>query len=172
MLEIFYPDKWIASTYQIPWETLYEQGVRGAIFDIDNTLVPHDQPADDQVRELFERLQRIGIQTFLLYNNKEPRMAALAAEGGTPHISKAGKPSRKSYLWAMEQMETDRSNTVFVGDQLFTDVYGAKRTGIYSILVTPINPKEEIQIVLKRYIEAVVLYFYKKKCENSDDNKW
>ena len=59
-------------------------------------------------------------------------------------------------------MGTDRSNTLFVGDQLFTDVYGANRANVYSILVKPMNPKEEIQIVLKRYLERIVLHFYKK----------
>ena len=50
----------------------------------------------------------------------------------------------------MEIMGTDETNSVFIGDQLFTDVWGAKRTGISNILVNPIPPKEEIQIVLKR----------------------
>ena len=54
---------------------------------------------------------------------------------------------------------------MFVGDQLFTDVYGARRTGIYSILVKQINPKEEIQIVLKRYLEKIVLWFYVRRQE-------
>ena len=62
-------------------------------------------------------------------------------------------------------MQTDRGNTVFIGDQLFTDVWGAKRTGMKSILVKPIYPKEEIQIVLKRYLEKIVLHFYKKENE-------
>src|SRR5699024_12325217 len=59
------------------------------------------------------------------------------------YINNANKPSTKNYIRAMELMGTDRSNTVFVGDQLFTDVWGAKRTGIRSILVKPIHPKEE-----------------------------
>ena len=62
----------------------------------------------------------------------------------------------------MELMGTDAGTTVFIGDQLFTDVWGARRAGIYSILVKPIHPKEEIQIVLKRYLERIVLHFYKK----------
>ena len=62
----------------------------------------------------------------------------------------------------MEAMGTNRSTTLFVGDQLFTDVYGARRTGIFSILVKPIHPREEIQIVLKRFLEKPVLYFYKR----------
>ena len=63
----------------------------------------------------------------------------------------------------MELLGTDRTNTIFIGDQLFTDIYGARRTGIHSILVKPIHPKEEIQIVFKRYLERIVLYFYKKE---------
>ena len=57
-------------------------------------------------------------------------------------------------------MGTDLADTLFIGDQLFTDVWGANRTGLYSILVKPMNPKEEIQIVLKRYLEKIVLFFY------------
>ena len=79
------------------------------------------------------------------------------------YICDAYKPSTKNYKKAMEIMGTDVSNTVFVGDQLFTDVWGAKRAGIRNILVKPIHPKEEIQIVLKRYLEKIVLYFYQKE---------
>ena len=68
----------------------------------------------------------------------------------------------------MEQIGTTVENTIFIGDQLFTDVYGANRAGIRTILVEPIHPKEEIQIVLKRYLEKIVLYFYKR---NSNKNR-
>ena len=100
----------------------------------------------------------------LLSNNKEPRVKRFAKKVGSAYIFKAGKPGRKNYVKAMVEMGTKPSNTLFVGDQLFTDVWGAKRTGIYSILVKHIHPKEEIQIVLKRYLEKIVLYFYKKEC--------
>ena len=60
-------------------------------------------------------------------------------------------------------MNTNLDNTIFIGDQLFTDVWGAKRAGMHNILVKPINPKEEIQIVLKRYLEKIVLHFYLKE---------
>lgn len=90
---------------------------------------------------------------------------------GTNFIFNAHKPSVKNYVRAMEIMGTDRDTTLFVGDQLFTDVWGAKRTGIHSILVRPIHPKEEIQIVLKRYLEGIVLYFYRRqKQRNTDKN--
>lgn len=57
-------------------------------------------------------------------------------------------------------MGTTKETTLFVGDQIFTDILGAKRAGLYTILVSPIHPKEEIQIVLKRYLEKIVLHFY------------
>lgn len=163
MLKRFYPKEYVDSTYQIPYEELYGKGIRGVIFDVDNTLVPHGLPADERALALFERLKRTGMDTCLLSNNKEPRVASFAAEVGSKYIYKAGKPSVRNYIKAMELMHTDQSSTLFVGDQLFTDVYGANRAGIYSILVKPIHPKEEIQIVLKRYLEAIVLYFYKKR---------
>ena len=62
-------------------------------------------------------------------------------------------------------MNVTKEQTLFVGDQIFTDIWGANNAGIYSILVDPISPKEEIQIVLKRYLERIVLFFYKIKEE-------
>ena len=78
-------------------------------------------------------------------------------------VEDAHKPSRKKYLKAMELMHTDLNSCIFVGDQIFTDVYGARRCGMRTILVKPLHPKEEIQIVLKRYLEKIVLYFYQKE---------
>ena len=165
MFQIFYPTQWMDSTYQIPFDEWYKKGCRGVIFDIDNTLVPHDAPATEEAKQLFDNLRQMGYETCLTSNNKEPRVAAFAAQVNSKYIYKANKPSRSGYLKAMEMMGTDKDTTLFVGDQLFTDVFGANRTGIATILVKPINPKEEIQIVLKRYLERIVLHFYKKKLQ-------
>ena len=162
MFEMFFPDEYLASTYVIPFEKLYEEGYRGVIFDIDNTLVPHGAPADDRAKKMFARLEELGFEACLLSNNKEPRVKMFNEEIGAFYIYDAHKPSRKNYQKAMELMGTDIHTTVFIGDQLFTDVWGAKRTGMRNILVKPIHPKEEIQIVFKRKLEKIVLYFYKK----------
>ena len=63
MFESLYPDKFQKSTYEIPFEQLYERGYRGILFDIDNTLVPHGAPADDRAIALFQRLRAIGFKT-------------------------------------------------------------------------------------------------------------
>ena len=165
MLERFYPDRVSPSTCDIDFEKLYKDGVRGLIFDIDNTLMPHGAPADKRSIALFKRLKAIGYECLLLSNNKEPRVKMFNDAVHVRYIYKAGKPGVKNYERAMDLMGTDDVNTFFVGDQLFTDVWGARNAGLYSFLVKPINPREEIQIVLKRYLEKIVLHFYKKKLE-------
>ena len=160
MLERFYPDAEAESAYGIDYSHLYKTGYRGIIFDIDNTLVPHGAPADDRAVRFFEELRENGFETLLLSNNKEPRVKSFAEKVGAKYIYKAGRPGGAGYEKAMELMKTGPENTLFVGDQLFTDVWGAKKTGIRNFLVKPIHPKEEIQIVLKRRLERIVLFFY------------
>lgn len=163
MLQRFYPDHEIDSAYEIDYEELYRKGYRGIIYDIDNTLVPHGAPADERAIALFRRLHEIGYRTILLSNNKEPRVRSFCDQVGSLYIFKAGKPKTAGYRNAMQRMETTAENTLFVGDQLFTDVWGAKKAGIVTYLVKPIHPKEEIQIVLKRKLERIVLFFYHRQ---------
>lgn len=163
MFEMFFPDEYVASTYIIPFEELYEKGYRAIIFDVDNTLVPHGAAADKRAKKLFARLKDIGFSCCLLSNNKEPRVKSFNEEIQVDYIFNARKPAIGNYVKAVRQMGATLDTTVFIGDQLFTDVWGAKRAGIYNILVKPIHPKEEIQIVLKRYLEKIVLHSYRKQ---------
>lgn len=159
----FYPDEWIRSTYAIDFEALYSEDYRGLIFDIDNTLVPHGAPADERAICLFQRLRKTGFQICLLSNNRKGRVEPFQKQVGPVYaISMANKPFLKGYRQAMELLGTDSSNTVFIGDQIFTDVWGASRLGIHTILVGQIAPREEIQIVLKRLLEKPVLNSYKR----------
>ena len=170
MFKIFYPDKYYESTFMIDFKKEYEEGIRGVIFDIDNTLVEHDADADKRAKEFFTSLKEIGLKVCLLSNNQKERVERFNEDIGVYYIYNAKKPRRKNYLKAMEKMGTDKSNTIFVGDQLFTDVFGARRTGIKSYLVKPIGEKEEIQIVLKRYLEKIVLFFYNRKISKENNN--
>lgn len=165
MVKQFFPHKYEESTYKIDFADFYKKGFRGILFDIDNTLVPHGAPADEASVSLLKRLKDMGFACMMLSNNKEPRVKSFCDEVGTGYIYKARKPAVGNYKKAMERLGCAPKNTLFVGDQLFTDIWGAKKAGIYTILVKPIHPREEIQIVLKRYLEKIVLYFYRKECE-------
>ena len=160
MMKIFYPKEEISSVYDINYKELYNKGIRALIYDIDNTLVKHGAKANEHIVELFYIIHNMGFKTILLSNNSKERVESFANEVGSDYIAKAGKPGRKAYVSAMEKLGSGKEDTVFIGDQLFTDIYGANRTGLYSILVKPIDKKEEIQIVFKRKLEVIVLFFY------------
>ncbi len=170
MFQCFYPNQYLNSAYEIDFEKMYEKGFRGIIFDIDNTLVPHGLPADERAVALFKRLKKIGYKVIMISNNKEPRVKMFCDAVDAPYIYKAGKPNPNSYRTAMSKIGTNSKNTLFVGDQIFTDVWGANQAGIYSILVKPIHPKEEIQIVLKRYLEKIVLICYQRQQKKNGGN--
>ena len=159
-MSLFFPNEYVDSTYSINFEEFYKAGYRGVIFDIDNTLVPHGAPADERAIHFFARLRELGFATPMVSNNKEPRVKSFCDAVESPYIYKAGKPKPEGYEKAMDNMGTDKTNTLFVGDQIFTDVMGANLAGIYSILVKPIHPKEEIQIVLKRFLEKPIIWAF------------
>ncbi len=171
MFERFFPDESVSSTYDIDFQSLYEEGYRGILFYIDNTLVEHGKGASDQALDLFRRLEEMGFQCCLISNNKKQRVSSFNEKIGAHMIFNAHKPRRKGYREAMEMMGTNKENTLFVGDQLFTDIWGAKRIGIRNILVKPINKNEEIQIVLKRYLEKIILKEYRQKKKDRKNEK-
>ena len=163
-MSLFFPGEYLDSTYVIDFDKLYKDGYRAVIFDVDNTLVPHDEPADERAKALFTHLKELGYSCMLLSNNKEPRVKNFNEVVQVNYIYKANKPMPGNYKKAMEIMGTTKENTLFVGDQIFTDVMGGNLAGIRTILVKPIHPKEEIQIVLKRFLEKPILAFYKLHC--------
>ena len=162
MFQNLFPDEIADSAYIIDYDRLYREGYRGVIYDVDNTLVPHGAPADARAKALFQHFHAIGMQAVFLSNNTEPRVRLFAETVKEQYIFLAGKPSPKGYRRAMEMMHTGTENTLFVGDQIFTDIWGANRAGIDTILVEPIHPKEEIQIILKRRLEWIVLKAYER----------
>lgn len=163
MFEKFYPAKEFKSVYEIDYDSLYQQGYRGLIYDIDNTLTEHDAPATEEIKQLMKKLKQLGFGICLLSNNEEERVKMFNEDIHVQYIHKAGKPSVKGYEKAMELIGCNKENTIFVGDQIFTDIYGANRAEITAYLVKPIASHEEIQIVLKRYLEKIVLYFYHRR---------
>ena len=162
MLEVFYPDEIRENAYSVDYEGLRAKGFRAIIYDIDNTLVEHNAPADDRSRDLVEKLKGLGFSVMVLSNNKEPRVKSFADALSISYIYKANKPSVKQYQAAMVMMGSDEKNTVCIGDQIFTDIWGAKRAGIPTILVGQLAKHEEIQIVLKRILEKIVIRSYVK----------
>ena len=142
-------------------EFLLSIGVKGIVLDIDNTLEPyeHATPGEHVIKWLGE-LWSAGIKTAIVSNNGRERVELFNKEIGMPAYAKASKPFKRNVLRAMADMGTDRSNTVLMGDQVFTDVWAAHNTGIRAILVPPINDKRDLLTRFKRRLEIPVLKKY------------
>ena len=163
MGKFLFPDEYYDSTYSINFKKYYNLGYRAVLFDIDNTLVPHDFPSDERAVSLIRRMKKVGLKICVISNNDEERVKSFADTLGIEYVYKAAKPLAKGYLEGMSRMGTDTSNTLFVGDQLFTDIWGANNAKIHSILVKPIDKHEEIQIILKRRLESPLIKLYLRR---------
>ncbi len=151
------PDRWVQSAYTLDYQALYTAGVRGIIFDIDNTLVHPNAPADERAKDLFRRLRSMGFATVILSNNTGKRAGTFAEEVGSRVVTRAMKPLPFKYREAMRVMQIDAASTVFIGDQLYTDIWGANNAGITSILTVPLTDREEFWIRWKRVLERRTL---------------
>lgn len=159
MIKLF-PNAWEENTFRIDYKKLYDLGYRGLIFDIDNTLVFDCAPADDRAIRFLEQIRQMGFEVCLLSNNNERRVRLFNEQIGARFIFHAGKPKPDGYLKAMEMMGTNRENTIFIGDQVFTDVWGARNAGVKVIMVKKLGFREEKHIWIKRIFEQPVMFAY------------
>ncbi|MCR5331907.1 MAG: YqeG family HAD IIIA-type phosphatase [Lachnospiraceae bacterium] len=160
-----FPNEWKSSTFDIDYSDYFNSGFRGIIFDIDNTLVPHGKMGDEELASFINGLKNIGFKIMLVSNNSRERNQKFASPLGLDYIYKAGKPSVKGYQEASRRLNVSADRMLCIGDQLFTDIWGGNRAGMHTILVNPIDPSEEIQIILKRKLEKPVLMLYKKQLD-------
>lgn len=128
----------------------------------------HGAPANEKAVGLIKQLKDLGFNVCFVSNNREPRVRSFTEAVGGTYVFKAGKPGKEGYLKGCEKMNIDPSKAVFVGDQIFTDIWGANRSGIESFLVKPIAFHEEIQIHLKRILEFPIVLLFRiihgKRC--------
>ena len=142
-----------------PW-FLQKHGIKGLILDVDNTLTTHDHPAPAVgITEWIREMKSCGIRLMIVSNNREERVRPFAELLGLPFVSRGAKPLKKGYIAAMKRMRLRAADTAAVGDQLFTDIWGANFTGIRSIYVSPIEPesRKERFIRFKRLLEKPFL---------------
>ena len=157
-LQLFCPNLYHASVYKLPVEELKERGIRGLIFDLDNTVLNWNvREVTPETRSLFNRLKAEGFRSCLVSNNKKDRVEAVARILGIPAISKAGKPRRGAFRQALTVLGTGKEETAVIGDQLFTDILGGNRFGLYTVLVVPLSRREFIGTQLMRWVERLLL---------------
>ncbi|WP_028518747.1 YqeG family HAD IIIA-type phosphatase [Ruminococcus flavefaciens] len=147
-------------TVDITPSFLKKHGIKGLILDVDNTLTTHDNPVPAEgITEWLENMKKSGIKLIIVSNNHSDRVRPFADPLGLDFVSDSGKPLKRGYTAAMKKMGLTPDETAAVGDQLFTDVWGANFAKVKMLYVEPmeLEPKSKRFIRFKRVLEKPFL---------------
>lgn len=153
------PDARVASVLEVTPQWLAARGLAGLLVDLDDTLLAaRAERVDEDVYAWFGSLLAAGVRVAILSNGDKDRVAAVAAKAGVPAVAMAGKPFAHAFRRGLRLLgEVPRERVAMLGDQLFTDVLGAKRAGLTAVLVTPLSPGKLPHTRLARLLERWVL---------------
>lgn len=157
MLALLRPDLYASSLCQIDLSRLAAAGIKGIVFDIDNTVVRWgSQDVSDVVFEWLGDAKAQGFRMCVLSNNLKRRIEDVSRILGIP-AARGLKPTKSAFRSALALLGTTPRETAVVGDQLFTDVLGGNLVGLYTVLVKPMSDAEFITTRVVRRLEKVVL---------------
>lgn len=156
-----YPCAYAKDVFSIDYEKLYNAGYRGILFDVDNTLVSHNDDATPEVDGLLKRIGETGLKIVLVSNNGVSRLARFTENNGIPFVAEANKPAPEGLEKAVAQLGISKDQALVVGDQMYVDILGANNAGLDSIMVHFIVKKKGQWIGVRRYMEKVILFFFR-----------
>ena len=159
-----YPSLYLDSVKNINPTLLKKNNIKGLILDVDNTLIDYYRNLVDGAEKWCEELKNEGIKCIILSNsNKRSKVEEVAEKLNIDYIMFAKKPLKSGFKRALSKLELKPEEVAVVGDQLFTDVIGAKRMNMFSILVKQVGEKDIFITKLKRPIENAIIRKYLEK---------
>ena len=157
-MPVFRPRYRFGSIMEITPEFMKEHSLKAAVLDVDNTLAVYEQQTPAKgVPEWIDLMKEIGIRCIIVSNNDEERVAPFAEQVGLPFITKAGKPLGSGIRKACAATGTKPSETVMIGDQIFTDILGGNLHGLPTVLVEPFELETSRFFRLKRWLERRIV---------------
>lgn len=160
----FIPSLHLHSIFDIDFQKLKTRGIRGVITNLDNTLVESGSPhATENLMNWLQKLREHDLRVVIVSNNRKLRVSEFARPLGIPFVYEARKPWGDPFDRALRLLHTRQQETVVVGDQLLTDIYGGNRHGFYTIWVDPISKKEGLLTKINRFFERIIYRCLKRK---------
>jgi HAD superfamily phosphatase (TIGR01668 family) len=164
MLTHLVPDLYVKSIYEIDFDKLKKRGIKGIVTDLDNTLIEWNRPeATPELINWIKQVQSLGFSIVIVSNNSRIRVEKVAKPLGVPFVHRAKKPLKIAFKQALKKLNLPVSKTVVIGDQVFTDIFGANRMGLYTILVVPVAENDGWATRFNRFMERFVLNWMKKR---------
>ena len=163
MLSKLRPHLYLPSVQSVDPRLLRRRGIRGVVLDLDNTLAGWKSTRPTrEVKAWVQRLRGSGIGAVILSNNGRGRVEDFAGWLDVPGIPHARKPAARGFQKAMAVLGTTPQSTAVIGDQVFTDILGGNRVGLFTILVTPLTRQEFFGTKAVRHLEDVVLHHFER----------
>lgn len=160
MKNYFTPTWKVDSIYQVTPAQFIQKNLKAIIVDLDNTLIPWNvMDYSDQMADWIQSLRVNGIGIYMLSNNNYDRVAKVANPLNIKFSSSALKPRGKYFKYAIEDLKVSDDEIVVIGDQIMTDIFGANRRGLKSILVKPMVPNDNIYTWVNRALERLIMKF-------------
>lgn len=154
------PDQYYQDVFSIDFDLLQEQGIKGVICDIDNTIIPWSkEELLQEIIDWFTNIKDRGLQICLVSNGTAKRVSYFSEKLDLPAFGQAVKPAGKAFREAQTVMGLRSTEIVVIGDQLFTDVFGGNRMGFMTILVDPMSSREFFTTRIMRLLEKM---FFKR----------
>jgi len=154
MFDFLKPTFYFNSIYEVPVDFFVKNGIKGILFDIDNTLEPYaSEVPGEKCQKLFSDLHEAGIKTAIISNNHKDRVEKFATPLNSDFYFESLKPKTGNVFKAIEKMGLDKKDVVIIGDQLFTDIWAGSRAGIRSIFLDKISSVEGKFVKFKRMLE-------------------
>lgn len=158
MLDLLYPRIYADNLLDIPLTQLREQNITAFIVDLDNTITEwNSNEISAEMEAWFGLIRAQGFKACILSNNGERRIKSVADRLGIPFIHRAAKPRRGAFRQAISVMGVTADQTAVIGDQIFTDILGGNRAGLYTILVQPLARREFVGTKINRLLELLVI---------------
>ena len=157
MLNNLKPDQYYQDIFAIDLNLLQNEGIKGLICDIDNTIVPWSKDLlVKEVADWFAEIKEHGFKICLVSNGIDKRVNYFSEELSLPAVGQAVKPAKRAFRLAQKILKLKKEEIAVVGDQIFTDVFGGNRMGFRTILVDPMSDKEFFTTKVMRSLEKLV----------------
>ena len=162
--EKFYPKKVFKNILDINLDFLKGNNIEAIFLDVDNTIMDYDYNVLEGIESWLQNLKNNGLKICILSNTRKKKKAETIAKMlDLPYIYLATKPFKRGFKKAKKLLNVeDNKKIAAIGDQIMTDVFGANRAGIYSILVEPIKQKDIFVTRINRIMERRILKKYNK----------
>ena len=144
-------------------EILKSHNVRLLMMDFDNTIVPYTTNVPtEKMSNWLQEMNASDIQLCVVSNSKNDRVKIFCDQYGIDCITHAKKPFTKGIKECLAKYGIDAAEAALVGDQIFTDTFGANNSGVMPILVRAID-NHNIWLKLRHVAELPFIFFARKR---------